>query len=210
MATIAPPGHHVILHGRSWDFYERLLAELGHSPGVRVTFDQGTLEILVRFAEHEWPNRMLAELVSLAAAESGVDLLPLGSATIKRKRLQRGFEPDSSFYLQHAPLMRTKRKVDFEVDPAPELVIEVDVTCGLLDRLPVLAAMGVPEVWRLRGDEIAFFALEGGGYRLIDCSLAVPVLTPSAAGHFLASATLMAAPEWTRQVRAWVRTQTGA
>ena len=37
----------VILHGVSWETYERLLAEHEESSGTHFTYDQGMLEIMV-------------------------------------------------------------------------------------------------------------------------------------------------------------------
>ena len=66
MATlVAPIENKVILHGVSWETYERLLNEHQESRGTRFTYDEGTLEIMVASARHEEPNRDLAELSRL-------------------------------------------------------------------------------------------------------------------------------------------------
>jgi Uma2 family endonuclease len=59
----------VVLHGVSWETYQRLLNEHQESPGTRFTYDEGTIEIMVRCARHEEPNRDLALLVLLVAEE---------------------------------------------------------------------------------------------------------------------------------------------
>ncbi|MBA3714274.1 MAG: Uma2 family endonuclease [Pyrinomonadaceae bacterium] len=101
MATVLSPSEsRVILHGISWETYERLLAEHVESAGPRFTYDSGMLEIMILSLEHEKPNRTLALFVDLVAAELEIDVERVGSNTFKREDLLKGFEPDSSFYIQ--------------------------------------------------------------------------------------------------------------
>ena len=90
----------VVLHNVTWETYERLLAgHAGHS-APRFTFDRGELEVMSPLPEHERLNRALQLLVSVVAHERGVRVYSLGSTTFRREDKQRGFEPDSCFYLQ--------------------------------------------------------------------------------------------------------------
>ena len=76
MATLVTPVEHkVILHGVSWETYERLLNEHQESPGTHFIYDEGALEIMVLSRRQEKPNRDLAMLVQLVAMESGIDAL---------------------------------------------------------------------------------------------------------------------------------------
>jgi len=68
-----------------------------------------------------------------------IDLRRLGSMTCKRKDLQKGFEPDSCFYIQHAEAVSGKEKIDLKFDPPPDLTIEVDIASDSLNRLPIFA-----------------------------------------------------------------------
>ena len=45
--------------------------------------------------------------------------------------------------------VRGLKRIDLRRDPPPDLVIEVDVTHSSVPRMPIYAALGVPEVWRL-------------------------------------------------------------
>src|SRR5712692_3950770 len=115
--TLAPPEQRVILNA-SWETYERLLAEHVDSLGTRFTYDRGLLEIMVVYIGHEDPNRMLALLVEIVAEETNRDVFAAGSTTFKRKDLEKGFEPDSSFYLdERAPQVRGKERLDLMIDP---------------------------------------------------------------------------------------------
>jgi Uma2 family endonuclease len=36
--------------------------------------------------------------------------------------------------------------LDLSIDPPPDLVIEIDITSGSLNKLPIFAALGVQEI----------------------------------------------------------------
>src|SRR5947209_15786668 len=100
--AIAPPLEQmVVLRSVSWDTYERLLADHRDSSAPRFTYDRGALEIMSPLPEHEKYNRAIAALVEVVAEARGLDFENLGSTTFRRDDLQRGFEPDSCFYIQH-------------------------------------------------------------------------------------------------------------
>ena len=83
-----------------------MLAEHEGESGTRFTYDGGTLEILVPSARHEKPNRILASLMEVLAEEMALNIESLGSTTLKRPDLLKGFEPASCFYIQHADAIR--------------------------------------------------------------------------------------------------------
>jgi Uma2 family endonuclease len=177
MATLAAPVEQkVILHGVSWETYERLLNEHQESPGTHFIYDEGELEIMVLSRRHEEPNTDLALLVQLIAMDLGINFRQLGSTTFKRKRLRKGFEPDSAFYFASAAEMEGL-DLDPEIDPPPDLIIEIDVTSPSLDRFPIFAAFGAPEVWRYHGSRVTFHRLEIGQYVETPRSSALPPLT---------------------------------
>src|SRR5436190_9852523 len=186
MATVVSQTERlVILEGVTWDTYERLITEHGERSGTRFTYDEGVLQIMVVSSQHEKPNRTLAVLVEVLAEEWRIDIERLGSMTCKRKDLQKGFEPDSCFYIQHAEAVSGKQKIDLKFDPPPDLTIEVDITSDSLNRLPIFAAVGIPEVWRFDGTSLTIFRLEAGRYLETSNSLAFPALTAEVATQFL-------------------------
>jgi len=211
MATVSHPlelpEQKVILEGVSWETYERLLAEHPESCGTRFIYDRGMLEIMVVSARHERPNRTLALLVEVLAEEWDLDIEWLGSTTFKRKDLLKGFEPDSCFYIKNADAIREKEKLDLRVDPPPDLVIEIDITSLSLDRFPIFAAVGVPEVWRYDGEQVGMFRLRGKRYVKAQRSANFPRLTGEAATRFLRERKELKSTAWLRRLRAWARTQ---
>jgi Uma2 family endonuclease len=116
-AVLHLPEQKVILQGVSWETYERLLAEHEEESGSRFAYDSGILEILVPSARHEKPNHLLASLVEVLAEEMGLNIECLGSTTLKRPALLKGFEPDSCFYIQHAEAIRDNEEIDLTVAP---------------------------------------------------------------------------------------------
>ena len=205
-ATLALAEQRIVLHNVSWETYERLLAESDESPGTRFTYDGGALEIMTLSVEHENPNRTLAAMVEIVAEETGKDLVRAGSTTFKRQDLMKGFEPDSSYYIEHAPQVMGKRELDLVADPPPDLVIEVDITRSSLNRFPVFAALGVPEVWRFDGERVVFHVLTGDSYVETGVSAALPRLTAANATALLEASSRMGSRVWVRRVRESVRT----
>lgn len=68
--------------------------------------------------------------------ELDVHVESLGSTTFRRGDLDRGFEPDSYFYIRNAASVRGKKRIDLSTDPPPDLVIEIDITSPSLDKFP--------------------------------------------------------------------------
>ena len=119
----APAEQKVILYNVSWETYEKLLADLADQSSTRLTYDRGTLEIMTPSNEHEVYNRTIALLVEILAEEMGIDIASLGSSTFKRDDLERGFEPDSCFYIENESQIEGKFQIDLTVDPPTDLVI---------------------------------------------------------------------------------------
>lgn len=118
----------VILHGVSWETYQRLLTDLQDSHAAHFAYDQGRLEIMVLSAEHEEDKAVLTLLVNVIAEELGIDVRSFGSATFQREDLDRGFEPDACFYIAHEAQVAGKKKLDLAIDPPPDLIIEINIT----------------------------------------------------------------------------------
>lgn len=198
--TIAQPL--MTLRNITWQTYENLLADLDEQSGVHLTFDQGVLEIMTLTPEHESINRYLSSLIDLLVDELGKDVHPVGSATFKRADVERGFEPDSSFYFSQAREMRGKKRIDLRVDPAPELVIEIDISHGSLDKLSIFAQFGIAEIWRYDGANIHIYHLVDEAYEQQSQSSIFPTLTDKKIENFLTSSQSMTRQElkqWLRQ-----------
>lgn len=195
----------VIVRFVSWTTYEHLLADLSNQSSTRLTYDRGMLEIMCPLPEHEEWNRTIALLVEVLAEEMRIDVRNFGSTTFRRADLARGFEPDSCFYIQHEADISGKSTIDLTVDPPPDLVIEVDIISGSLDKFPIYAQVGVPEVWRYDGQRLRISTLTAERYVEVETSLALPLLTGSRLSETLAQSKTLKRTVLLRSFRTWVR-----
>jgi Uma2 family endonuclease len=204
MATVlSPTDQRVIITGVSWETYERLLADFGDSHAARMAFDQGTLEIMAPSFAHERPLQLMVQLVEILAEVRDMDMVSAGSTTFKREDLARGFEPDASFYIQHAGDVRGNAEIDLDNDPPPDLVIEIDITHPSLDKFPIYAAIGIPEVWRYAEQRVSVYRRDANGYAVEDSSTVLPGVTSHQLTQLVATGYEMPRPAWLRNVRAW-------
>lgn len=157
-------GQRVLLRNISWETYERLLADLENQSYIRMTYDQGDLEIMAPSFNHEFFNRSIAGLGRVIALEMDIEVIDAGSTTYRNKRLKRGTEPDTCFYVANAALMRGKTQVDLSLDPPPDIVFEVDVFSGSLDKFSIYPNFGVPELWHYDVRQVQIFKLEEKSY----------------------------------------------
>src|SRR4051812_18816466 len=153
----------LVLYGVSWREYTRMLRAFQERPGFRLTYDRGTLEIMSPLFEHEIDADLLGRFVVVLTEELGLPLQAGRSTTFRRRRMRRGLEPDHSWWIAHAPQMRGKRRIDLQVDPPPDLALEVDVTRRSLNRMSIYARLRVPEVWRLSAQGLTFQVLQANG-----------------------------------------------
>lgn len=167
-----------ILRGVSWRTYESLLADIGDARSPRCAFRQGNLEIMSPSFWHERLGAFLGQLVTQYARARGIRVVGARSMTMRREDLERGVEPDGSFFIASAETMRRRRVYDAVNDPPPDLVIEVDITSGALDKFSIYQAFGVAEIWHFaEPDGFGLFGLEGDGYAKRDFSPSFPSLS---------------------------------
>jgi Uma2 family endonuclease len=186
----------IILPGIRWCTYEDLRTDLGDSHAALLAYNQGTLEIMAPSFSHEQLNRTLAALVEAIAIGLRRDFVNAGSTTFTRPESRHGFEPDSCFYIQQAAVVRGHTTIDLATDPPPDLVIEVDITPPSLDKLPICAAMGVPEVWRHDGQQVVIHRLRDGTYDEVSTSDALAGITAQQIDQFVEASQTMTRPDW--------------
>ncbi len=187
----------------SWATYERLLAEHEGNSGVRFTYNQGELEILVPSVEHEMLTSNVETLVETLADEMNIDFQRTRSTTFQRQDLERGFEPDSSFYFRNAEYVRGKEWLNLTKDPAPELVIEIDVTSESMNKFPIHAAFGVPEIWRYSNRAMSILTLKRNKYTEQLQSSIFPKVTASDLTDLIRSSQELRRPIWIKHIRGW-------
>lgn len=204
VAVHVPSDRTVVLHNVSWETYERLLRDVSDCSALRMHYDNGTLEIMSPSQEHEELNRSLAYLVEALLTELDWESRSLGSSTFRRADLDRGFEPDSCFYIQSTSRVEGKRKIDLRVDPPPDLLIEVELTRSAVEKLATYAEVGVPEVWRCDGTSVSILRLASGGYERIDASRCFPFLTAEKLSELLREGMQSRCSRWLESIRSWL------
>ena len=183
----------------SWETYESLLKHLENQSSPRLAYDQGILEIMSPHFEHGRAKEILADIAKMTLVELDLDFEAARSTTFKREVLKRGFEPDSS-YIKNAAHVRGKKRLDMEIDPPPELIVEIDVTNDSMNKFPLYAALRIPEVWRY-GGSLGIWILDEGRYIRSSASVAIPILSEKLISELMESSLTMERPAWERQTR---------
>jgi Uma2 family endonuclease len=156
--------HYVHLYGVTWADYLRLLEIRGDRCAPRITYVEGTLEIMSPSRTHDEIKSYLGRLVEAWCLERGVEFTPYGSWTLKSKREERGAEADECYVFGAEP----KRKRQ------PDLAIEVVWTSGGIDKLDVYRKLGVREVWYWEKGRIRVYVQRGVTFEAVAASEALP------------------------------------
>jgi Uma2 family endonuclease len=208
MVTTATPAEtRVLLENISWQTFKTMLAEMGSERNSRIAYDNGTIEIMTPLMPHENSNRLIEGLVVVVCEELGLEVKRAGSLTLTRDDLQRGGEPDSSYYIQNEFLVRSKEKIDLAFDPPPDLVLEVEYSRPKIDKLQLYASMGIPEFWRYNGSVLRIYTLEGGKYSEVPASPTFTPITVREIPQFIQESKKNGEISTTRTFRAWVKQQ---
>jgi Uma2 family endonuclease len=183
-----------------------MLRIVGERP-IRVTYDRGTMEVFMPSFGPEDDAHLLGRMAEILADERDIAVKAGRTTTHKRRDLDRGAEPDQCYWFgENARHMIGKRQLDLTIDPRPDLVIEVDVTSSSLERLPLFAAMGVPEVWRLTPRTLEFLHLQPDGtYQARDQSRNFPDVPATEIARFVALGRGNELTSWARSFRDFVR-----
>ena len=117
---VVPLDGPLVLEGVSWSEYSAFLRAFAERPAFRLTYDQGTLEIMSPRLEHDDPGRFLGQLVWVLTDELGLPIRAGGSTTMRRKLKKKGVEADECFWIANAYRMQGRRNLDLRRDPPPD------------------------------------------------------------------------------------------
>jgi Uma2 family endonuclease len=90
-------------------------------------------------------------------------------------------------------------------DPAPDLVLEIDVTNSSLNRLQIYADLGVAEVWIYDGGSLTIKQLQNGSYNIASASQFFVNVPISDITRFLQQSQTVDYLELVRSFRDWVK-----
>jgi Uma2 family endonuclease len=201
-----PAEQRLRLSGIPWETY--LTWTDGQGPrNLRVTYDHGEMEIMSPSPKHENRKSRLGRLIEALSEEMEIDLASFGSMTMRSEDLECALEGDASYYIQNESAVRGREDIDLEVDPPPDLAVEIEVTRSTMDRMVIYAALKVPEVWWWDGKALRVYLLTAEGtYRQSNRSRAFPFLPLDQFVKFLAK-TKVSETQQLRTFRKWVREQ---
>ena len=142
MVAISTPAEtRTLLENISWQTFKAMLADMGSSRNTRLTYENGTLEILTPSMAHENSNRVIEGFVVTLCEEIGKEYKHSGCLTFTRDDLERCGEAGSSYYIKNEYRVRNKEKIDLNIDLPPDLVLEVEQS-------PTFAQVTVKEIPR--------------------------------------------------------------
>lgn len=206
-----PSEYRTVLQKVNWQKYEQLLAEMAIDRTARFTYQRGQLEMMHPLEEHERCHKLIESLILVLTDEMEVAIERYKAPTLKRVDRQLGVEPDTAYYIQNAASMAGRGEIDLEVDPAPDLILEVELSRSSLNKFEIYAELGIPEVWRyiskpgetfLKGQFFIHY-LDRGEYREEDRGLAFPFLPVGRILQFIDQGDAIGLPTALRDLRLW-------
>jgi hypothetical protein len=151
--------------GKTWEQFEHLRAGFGSTRGIKLSYYNGTIEILMPSEAHELFKKIIAILLEAFLLDRQVEFKPTGSMTQKRE----GFaatEADESYEIQGVKLSILLRRRSAN---------EVNFTSGDISKLECYRALEIDEVWFWEDGVLEVYCLEADEYRKATHSQ-IPVL----------------------------------
>lgn len=195
----------IVLSAIPWQLYEQL-RENEENWHVRMTYDNGRLELMSPSPNHEVMKRLIGRMIEAFTAELSIPIRSLSSTTWKRRELSKGCEADECYYILNHRRVKERLEVDLSVDPPPDLVVETEISRSSMSKLRIYAVLGVPEIWRWRRNRLTAYSLGADGkYAEREYSLNLPLLRVKDLEPFLDFELAADESAWIRTFQAWVR-----
>ncbi|VXD18522.1 Uma2 family endonuclease [Planktothrix paucivesiculata] len=195
----------VVLYNISWQQFENLLIDLGQTRAARIAYDNGTFEIMTPLPEHEYYKEAIGISIQDIAEELNINYESYGSTTWKREAHLAGIEPDNCFYFQNEAKIRGRLQFNLNQDPPPDLALEIDMTHKSLNRFPIYARLGIPEIWCYDSGELKIYQLQQETYREVEKSSVFPMLRVQEIPTIIEQYRLDGKLAVRRAIRNWVR-----
>jgi Uma2 family endonuclease len=160
---LEPEDQRITLSDITWEQYETLLTIVGDRPGYRLTYLDGTLEILMPSPEHEAIKKTIARLLERYAEELDIIIHGLGSATFRKALKAKGLEPDECYCID-------------QIKDVPDFAIEINLTSGGIDKLTIYKGLGIHEVLVWKNKALVLYDLRSDSPVIIERSQFFPKL----------------------------------
>ena len=145
-----------IVHHGTWEQFKFIQKGFEGSPGVRLFYYDGAIEILMPGREHEIFASIIGYLVTTFLTEKGIFFQPTRSMTQEKEGVVSA-QADDSYCIG-------------SVKPIPDLSIEVVFTSGGISKLERYKVLGVPEVWFWEDGLLKLYHLRDDSYEPIERS----------------------------------------
>ena len=165
-----PPGTLVHFPGTLAD-YEQILAQLGDRAIPRLRLRDSHILMTSPLPEHGKEIDIIADIVKALLRHQNRDWDSFHPITLRRGK-EAGLEPDVCFYIDNYQAILGKRKLDLNIDPPPDLAIEIDVTS--FTRIEDYLPLAIPEVWIYKQGELNLYQFEDNHYLATDSSNIFP------------------------------------
>ncbi|MDJ0702296.1 MAG: Uma2 family endonuclease [Leptolyngbyaceae cyanobacterium MO_188.B28] len=154
------PGTIVRLLG-SWRDYQTLAQQRGDTSIPRLKYRRGEILLMSPLPVHGRDANIIADIVKALLDHLDQDYEAFTPVTLELPE-EGGIEPDYCFYINNWEAAAGKQRINWQTDPPPDLVIEVDVTSftQVEDYLPYR----IPEVWLLKQQALHIYELQEGTY----------------------------------------------
>ena len=197
-------GQRVTLENINWQEFEDILEDLGEHRHSLMAYYKGVLEFRKPSIEQQRAKIVFSNLLVVLLEELGLEWESLGSTTFKSKRMQAGIEPDDCFYIKNYQAMIGKMRLDLDVDPVPDLAIEVDLTSTT--KTSAYEALAIPEIWRYKNGKLEISLFVDGKYINSDVSKAFPTINAVAGiSLFLEKSQDLPTSALRREFRQWLQ-----
>ena len=158
---LKPGDSRIVQSDRTWEQFKHLQKGFEGSPGVRLFYYEGTIEILMPGLDHEFFKSVIGMLLELFFLAKEIEFAPTGSVTQERENVVSA-QADESYCIG-------------QPKTPPDLSIEVIFTSGSATKLQRYQALGVPEVWFWEDGVFSLYHLRADGYERLERS-AIPAL----------------------------------
>ncbi len=136
--------------GINWENFKAIQTGFADSPGVRLFYYQGELELLSTSPEHEIVKGNIGFLVEDYMLNLGLEFVATGSFSLEKEEVASA-QADESYCFN-------------EKKPIPDLAIEVVITSGGPNKLKRYQALRVQEVWFWEDGTVSIHQLTSIGY----------------------------------------------
>lgn len=155
-----PIGAVVRLPG-TWQDYQMLCKKRGDGSIPRIKYHSGEVLLMSPLPKHGRDASLIADIIKVLLDHGGLEYDSFTPVTMELPQ-ESGIEPDYCFYIDHWQAVSGKERIDWQTEPPPDLVLEIDVTSysDVNDYLPY----GVPEVWLFRKNQLLVYQLQGTEY----------------------------------------------